>query len=102
MSRVFVFIVKRVLKKIKPDSKRRKWLMNAKQVLKGNPEIGDKISPKRTPRYYKNKYGVLFVFRYPTPEAHRIIYIIKKVKGNKHVIIVDFLNHTEYDKRFGY
>jgi len=51
---------------------------------------------------YKKKYGVLFVFRYPTPEAHRIIYIIKKVKGNKHVIIVDFLNHTEYDKRFGY
>ena len=53
MSCVFVFIVKRVLKKIKPDSKRRKWLMDAKQVLKGNPEIGDKISPKRTPRYYK-------------------------------------------------
>jgi len=55
MSCVFVFIVKRVLKKIKPDSKRRKWLMDAKQVLKGNPEIGDKISPKRTPRYYKKK-----------------------------------------------
>jgi len=45
---------------------------------------------------------VLFVYRYPVPEAHRIIYIIEKVKGNTHVIIIDFLNHTEYEKRFGY
>ena len=76
--------------------------MDAKIVLQGNPYAGTRISQRKTPRYYKRKYPVLFVYRYPVPEAHRIIYIIEKVEDNTHVIIIDFLNHTEYERRLGY
>lgn len=76
--------------------------MDAKYVLLENPYAGDKIPRRLTPRFYKRKFNTVYVFRYPVPEAHRIIYYVRTHRGQVQVIIIELLTHKEYDKRFGY
>ena len=99
-----VFIAKWVSRKIKRGSKQFKWLMETKDVLQLNPFAGNRVSKQLTPRFYKRKFNIIYVYRYPVPEAHRLIYTLIDDGGHSpvQVMIIDLLNHSEYEKRFGF
>lgn len=96
-----VFITENVSKKVRQGTKQFNWLMEAKTILQENPFAGDQVSRRLTPRIYKRNFSLLYVYRYPVPEAHRIIYFIDADRGLR-VIISDLLNHTDYERMFKY
>ena len=76
-----------------------------KAVLGENMLAGDKIEKDRFPREYVRKYQLHNLYMYDHPEDYRSPYTLlseKEVKGAVSVIVLDFLNHHEYNKLFGY
>ena len=75
----------------------------AKNTLYGNIFAGSQVEKDKIPHYYIEKYGIsnLFVFRLDS--GRRLIYsLIADANGISVNIIEVFLNHKQYEKRFGY
>ncbi len=86
-----------------PDSKIRKWIEDMKDVLKKNMLAGEPIPKKLIPDYYVRRYGVDNLFRYRHPEGCRSCYVLDVIGGvGVCPVILDFMSHTEYERRFGY
>jgi hypothetical protein len=72
------------------------------EKLSRDYECGQKIQKKLWPRYYSTKYGISNLWRLRLDGYWRMIYT---VTGNRICIvavILEVLDHREYDKRFGY
>lgn len=80
-----------------------KWIKDMEIVLKENIYAGDLIPKKLIPSLYKKIYGVNLLFRYSHPEGYRSCYTILYKKGiGLCPIILDIMDHDEYNKIFGY
>ncbi len=70
--------------------------------LKQKPSCGIKISKNIWPKDYVRKYEITNLWKYDLPNAWRLIYTIEN-DGVKIVsIILEWFNHKDYEKRFGY
>ncbi len=87
-----------VLKGLGPEHKFSKWIQEMSSVLKENMYAGELVEKKKIPRYYIKKYGVDHLYRYDHREWHRSCYVI--YKGS--CVILDIMDHEEYNRRFGY
>lgn len=65
-------------------------------------EAGQKIQKRLWPRYYINKYGIRILWRLRLDDSWRIIYTVAKEDVPNTVLILEFLNHSKYNRRFGY
>ena len=100
---VTVLVLRSVFEKVQRHPRYAAWLKDAKDILQENPFSGEKVSRHLTPKVYKTKYNVIYVYRYRIPEAFRIIYILDVNKGiPTNVWIIDFLTHKEYERLFKY
>lgn len=81
-------------------------LMNAiKQkieFLKANPEYGIHVPKDRIPREYVNKYDANNLWKVNLSGAWRMIYTIRGQEVEIVALILDIMNHKDYDKKFGY
>ena len=84
------------------DHRFKKWLDNMFDLLLADRECGNKIQKDRIPDYYTRKYGVNNLYRYEHPENYRSCYTLVKREGEICGLILDFMTHREYEKRFGY
>ena len=75
---------------------------NVLDLLKENPDLGDKIRRNLWPKYYVRKYGIHTLFRIKLNDGYRMIYTISGKNNSKIVTILDVLTHKEYEKRFRY
>jgi mRNA-degrading endonuclease RelE of RelBE toxin-antitoxin system len=82
------------------DENLKKRLKDAMNSLKSENNHGDKIASKLFPISYKRKYGINNLFRYQIGD-YRLLYTILK-QSNKIYLLLDFLNHSDYDELFGY
>ena len=64
--------------------------------------VGNQIQRDRIPYYYKENFGVNNLYRYRFPMGYRGIYTILRSEGQITPMIIEILDHDEYDKRFGY
>ena len=70
--------------------------------LKNNPLCGIRLPNKLIPKQYIEKFGINNLWKYNLPNAWRLLYTIK---GNEVMIIsviIEWLNHKHYERRFGY
>lgn len=67
-----------------------------------NREAGQKIQKKLWPKYYVQKYGIRNLWRLRLDDSWRMIYTIIGEQVRIVTIILDIMDHKEYDKRFGY
>ena len=70
--------------------------------LKKNPMCGIRIQNKLIPRIYIQKYGVNNLWKYDLPNAWRLIY---SLRGNEIMIvsiILEWMDHKNYERRFRY
>jgi hypothetical protein len=77
---------------------------NKMMLLSQDLQYGDSIAKQKIPDYYKKRYGATNLFRVELPCFWRMIYSLTKREYNSEtiVLIVDIIDHKEYDKKFGY
>lgn len=78
------------------------FINRAIQDLKQKPGCGIKIPKKLWPQEYIVKYKVNNLWKYNLPNAWRIIYTIKTEEVMILNVILEWFDHKEYERRFGY
>ena len=84
------------------DRKVYDWLLRALKDIEENAFCGIQLPKRLIPRTYINKYKVPNLWKYNLPDAWRLLY---SVESNQIVIvsiILEWMNHQEYEKRLGY
>lgn len=70
--------------------------------LKEKPKCGIKIPKNYWPKEYIKLYKVTNLWKYDLPNGWRLIYTIENDEVMIVSIILEWFNHDEYDRRFGY
>ncbi len=95
--------VKESFEKIKrEDSELYKFISRAIDDIKANPFCGMHIPKRLIPKVYKQKYEVNNLWKYDLPEAWRLLYSVAGDKVSIVAIILEWLPHKEYERRFKY
>ncbi|MFH1722958.1 MAG: type II toxin-antitoxin system YoeB family toxin [Candidatus Altiarchaeota archaeon] len=84
------------------DRKLYKRISRALKDIKEDCFCGIQIPKKQIPKDYKQKYNAENLWKYNLPNAWRIIYTIKKDEVQIISIILDWLDHTKYERKFKY
>ncbi len=77
-------------------------IQSAIDNLVKNPEKGIKISRKLWPVVYIKEYKIINLWKYNLPKGWRLIYTIKENEVEIVSIILEWFDHKEYERRFGY
>jgi hypothetical protein len=80
----------------------RQIVDKALDVLKENMFAGQLIEKKKFPKIYVQKYGVTNLYKYNLDRSSRLTYTIVGDESGLAVVVLEILNHKEYEKRFGY
>jgi len=81
----------------------KKAVKKAINSLKENIFSGERIPQKQIPKEYKIKYGIDNLWWYPLPNAWRLIYsVITPSKVEILAVILEYFDHKNYERRFGY
>ncbi len=70
--------------------------------LKRNPACGTKVSRHLWPKEYTPKYGITNLWKYDLPNAWRLMYTLDSDQVKIVSIILEWFDHKEYERRFGY
>ena len=73
-----------------------------KVVLTENMLVGSRIPKDRIPKVYLVKYGIHNLYHYNHPESYRLSYSILNEGNGSFPLVIDLLNHHDYNKIFGY
>jgi|SRR3989344_460787 len=91
------------LKKDKNNEKELyKFLERAFKDIEQNGFCGTQVPKNLIPKSYIQKYKVTNLWKYDLPNAWRLLY---SIKGNQLVvisIIIEWMNHKDYERRFKY
>lgn len=79
-----------------------KLIEKAITKLVENHEAGQKIQKKLWPRYYVQRYGINNLWRLRLDDYWRMIYTLIGENVRIVAVILEVMNHKEYDQRFGY
>lgn len=93
------------LKKGITSSENQALLYSIKRVfelLKINPQYGFHIKKKQIPKEYIRKYEVKNLWKCNLAGNWRLIYTIKTEQLEIIDVVLDILDHKDYDKKFGY
>jgi hypothetical protein len=72
------------------------------ELLRENPEYGIHIQKNRIPREYVRNYETNNLWKVNLSGAWRMIYTIRGSEVEILCVIIDVLNHREYEKKFKY
>lgn len=67
-----------------------------------NPHRGIQIEKRKIPKQYVTEYGVTNLWKINLPGYWRIIYTITGNEVEIISILLEFMDHKAYDKKFGY
>ena len=85
------------------DRQLKKHLESAFKVLENDAFAGIQIPKNLIPKSYEKKFGKLGnLWKYNLPDAWRLIYTIKRDEIVVLSIVLEWMPHKEYDRRFGY
>ena len=72
------------------------------EILKMNPEYGTHVQKDRIPKEYVRDYDVNNIWKVDLASAWRMIYTIRGSEVEIIALILDLMNHRDYEKKFGY
>jgi len=70
--------------------------------LKEKPDCGIKIPKSLWPQEYIQRYDITNLWKYDLPNGWRLVYTIETDEVMIVSIILEWFDHTEYERRFGY
>ena len=84
------------------DSYLRQIIDKALGVLKENMFVGASIEKKKFPKIYVQRYNITSLYKYNLDTSNRLTYTLVADESGTAVIVLEIMNHKEYEKRFGY
>lgn len=84
------------------DKRLYDWLNRAFHDLKNDPFCGIQIQRRLIPREYTRKYNIDNLWKYNLPNAWRLVYSVAKHEVVIISIIIEWMDHKHYERRFGY
>ncbi len=85
------------------DKRLYEWITRAFEDLELDSFSGIQIPKKLIPKEYEKKFGKLDnLWKYNLPNAWRLIYTVKRDQVVVLSIILEWLDHKEYEQRFNY
>lgn len=70
--------------------------------LENDPNVGIKIPKKLWPRDYIKKYQIDNLWKYDLPSGWRLIYTLKANQVAIISVVLEWLDHKQYERRFKY
>jgi Txe/YoeB family toxin of Txe-Axe toxin-antitoxin module len=86
----------------KEDKDLKKFIERAINDIKQNPFCGIQIPKRLIPKEYIQKFNIRNAWKYNLPNAWRLIYSIDGGELKIITIILEWLDHKEYERRFNY
>ncbi len=86
----------------KQDPKLYNFISRAINDLKKDPFCGILIPKKLIPKQYKNKFNIDNLWKYNLPNAWRLLYFIIGDKITIISVILEWLPHKKYERKFQY
>jgi len=80
----------------------KKFIERAFDDIRENPFCGIQIPRKRIPRDYLNKFNIKNVWKYNLPGAWRLLYSLENNQLCVISIILEWMDHKNYERRFSY
>ena len=84
------------------DENLYKWLNRAFDDICENAFCGIQIPKKQIPKEYLKKYGIDNLWKYNLPKAWRLMYSVARDEIVIISIVLEWLPHKEYERRFKY
>jgi hypothetical protein len=72
------------------------------EILKSNPEYGIHIPKNRIPKIYVQNYAINNLWKINLSSAWRMTYTIRGNAIEIISLILDIMNHSDYEKKFRY
>ena len=79
-----------------------KWIKRAIEDLSANAFCGIQIPKTLIPKEYTKKFGIDNLWKYDFPQGWRLLYSVGKEQVEIISIILEWLDHKEYERRFRY
>lgn len=84
------------------DKKLYEWINRALDDLEENAFCGIQVAKRLIPKVYIEKYGIDNLWKYDMPKGWRLIYSVANNEVNVLSIILEWMDHKDYERRFGY
>ncbi|MBU2633629.1 MAG: type II toxin-antitoxin system RelE/ParE family toxin [Nanoarchaeota archaeon] len=84
------------------EKKLYEWLERAFKDIEENAFCGIQVPKKIIPREYIQKYKIHNLWKYNLPNSWRLLYSIENQDIIVVSIILEWMNHKDYERRFGY
>jgi len=84
------------------DKKLYEFILRAIDDLKKDSMCGKKIPRNLWPADYIKKYSITNLWKYNLPNAWRLVYTIETDEVKIMSFILEWFDHPEYERRFGY
>lgn len=95
--------IKKDFDKLDESDEIKKWINRAKKDIQKNAFCGIPIPKRLIPKTYIQKYSVTNLWKYDLPDGWRLVYSITTPNKIEIIsIILEWFNHPDYEKRFGY
>ena len=78
------------------------WLNRVFDDLQRNPYCGIQIQRRLVPKEYISRYNIDNLWKYNLPNAWRLIYSVSKQEVVIISIVIEWLSHKKYERKFGY
>jgi hypothetical protein len=87
---------------IKDNEWLKKAILRAIADFKENAFCGERIKKEIIPKIYIQKYVIDNLLWYPLPDGWRLVYSVFSIEGEITAMIIEYFDHKNYEKRFGY
>jgi len=79
-----------------------KHITNTIEALKEHPKKGKKIPKRLWPKEYVQQYSIDNLWKIDLPRGWRLIYTFKAGTAIILTVILEWMKHKDYEKRFDY
>ena len=98
--------VQRVFEKLSAGNSEEKrlygWLIRAFKDIEKNAFCGIQIPTRLIPKVYSKNYHIKNLWKYNLPDAWRLLYSIENNRILVVSIVLEWMNHKDYERRFKY
>ena len=98
--------LKKAFEKLKDSTSEEKllygWLSKAFSDIEKNAFCGIQIPKKLIPKEYTKKYGIRNLWKFNLPSAWRLLYSVEGRDVKIISIVLEWLDHKNYERRFNY
>lgn len=84
------------------DKKLYDWINRALDDIEENAFCSIQVPKKLIPKIYIDKYGIDNLWKYDLPRGWRLLYSIANGEICVISIVLEWMDHKEYERRFGY